>query len=375
MMKYQNTNRRGFVAGSTALSALGLNWPCIADAAVGTVPPPPPPPLSAFAKNPFIEDAALSPDAKTIAFLHNKGDQRILVIHDLATKKNKFIPSGDIKVRNIFFASPNHLIISTSQTAYVDVFVGGKDEYFSYLVFNLTTQKFWPLFSRMENYYPIAFGDINFHSRDGNHYITAKNVNRFLYQWELHEFNLDTEKNKVIDVEEEYPNWLFDKDGNAIAKSLTNDREKTWRLFIKENKTWKKILTEKYQISRPSLICFGEKPNELIVTYREGAFDGQYVRVNTDGSVAGIIPGGKDASNILIHPVTKSFAGLEFNSEWPEYQLNNPVLQAMNKSASEYYDGFRFKFLGHAKDIRKNSHLFRRPGQPRKLCPDGFFDG
>ena len=359
-MKNLSTDRRHFISGSVALGSMCFSWPNMTEAAEGALPPPPP--LSAFANNANIEDAALSPDAKTIAFVHNKGDQRLLVIHDLVTKKNKFVPSGDIKVRSIFFASPEHLIITTSQSGFVTIFTGGIGEYYQYIVFDLKDQKFWTMFHNSDNYYPLVFGQTNAYQRDGKYYLTAKNVNKISYDWELHEFDLDSKKNKILDGNSEQTDWLLDQNGNLIARGITNDKAKTWELYLREGKKWKKILTEKYEIFSPGIQCLGEKGTDIIINYGEGPFKDEYVKINLDGSLGGIIPEGKNAISVLTHPVTKRFAGLSFNSEWIEYQYSQPTLKSINEAAGEFYADYRYRFYDFATDIRKTLVYYEGQG-------------
>ena len=99
-------------------------------------------PLAAYGDLPTIEQIAISPDGKLPAIDLVKGDQRSVLVQDIAAQKVVTgIKLGDAKVRDLRFAGDDHVIITTSKTSGMLGVMIDRSEWSVANDFNLTTHK------------------------------------------------------------------------------------------------------------------------------------------------------------------------------------------------------------------------------------------
>lgn len=115
-------DRRAMVAGMGALSLNGIVAKAIAEATDVPAPAPtkselpPRPSIETYVRSPEIEDVSLSPDGKRIALITKNAGAYVLVTYEIATDKTSHLRLGEAKIRSVFWASNNHVMISTSTT-------------------------------------------------------------------------------------------------------------------------------------------------------------------------------------------------------------------------------------------------------------------
>ncbi|MEO8113445.1 MAG: S9 family peptidase, partial [Phenylobacterium sp.] len=111
-----------FLAALAALSAA----PCAAA------------PLELYGRLPNIEAVAISPDGNKLGVILTDGEQRKILIEDLTDRKrDRLLGVGAAKVRDLDWAGPDHLIITTSRTAIIQDVIAPRAEYFMAFDYNL----------------------------------------------------------------------------------------------------------------------------------------------------------------------------------------------------------------------------------------------
>ena len=91
---------------------------------------------------PDFEDVALSPQATRLAFARTDGDVRIVSIYSFAEQKITYaLRVGAEKLRSLFWADDDHLLIETSTTAHAWGLEGGRDEWWMAQVVNARTKR------------------------------------------------------------------------------------------------------------------------------------------------------------------------------------------------------------------------------------------
>ena len=86
----------------------------------GDATPPSAPPVEAYASLPALDQVVLSPDGARLAFIGvTPQGQRRLGVRSLAGEALGAVDLGDKKVRDVFWADNDHVVITTSE--YTDI--------------------------------------------------------------------------------------------------------------------------------------------------------------------------------------------------------------------------------------------------------------
>src|SRR5579871_766146 len=87
-------------------------------------------PLEAYGRLPSVEDVALSPDGSKLAFIRTTADVRVMAI--VAVADHKLLGGaklGEVKLRRLWWADDDHLLIMTSATEQANGTIGRAIEY------------------------------------------------------------------------------------------------------------------------------------------------------------------------------------------------------------------------------------------------------
>src|SRR4051812_41227995 len=71
-------------------------------------------PLETYGRLPSVEDVALSPSGKRLAFVRTRENQRLIAIADLPNTLLTRMNFGEVKLRRHAWADDDHLMITTS---------------------------------------------------------------------------------------------------------------------------------------------------------------------------------------------------------------------------------------------------------------------
>jgi hypothetical protein len=99
-------------------------------------------PLESYGKLPNIEAVAVGPDGTAVAIVLTDGAARKLLIEGTADHKVvEAFSLGAAKVRDVQWAGPQHLIVTTSQTAELREAIAPRGEFMLAFDLNLATHK------------------------------------------------------------------------------------------------------------------------------------------------------------------------------------------------------------------------------------------
>jgi hypothetical protein len=92
-------------------------WAVILIPAISSVPAPArAAPLETYGRLPGLENVALAPNGKRIAFIRTRENQRLIAIADLPNTFLARMSIGEVKLRHLQWADDDHLMITTSST-------------------------------------------------------------------------------------------------------------------------------------------------------------------------------------------------------------------------------------------------------------------
>jgi dipeptidyl aminopeptidase/acylaminoacyl peptidase len=218
---------------------LGLTLVVFASAAAATSPAPLD--VGAYSRLPNTELVQLSPSGERLASVVVNGDQRQIVIRDLAGKVLYTGPMGDTKVRNLAWAGDDHFIVFTSFTRFADLFRDGW-EVEQAVVGNLATGRAFVVFANETSILHSTFGYRGAIQKDGHWYglfggVTMNKTRGFDATLnsnatvDLYQVDLDSNvAERLASAGGREQNWAVDASGTIVATSDYDEHSGTWKL-------------------------------------------------------------------------------------------------------------------------------------------------
>ena len=273
------------------------------------------PPLSVYGRLPNVEQVEISPDGKKLAIAVTDGEKRMLLIRNTdSTKLLAGLDMGTTKLRGVRWAGPDHVLITTSNTADVFGLSGPKREYLMGFDYNLVTRKQKLLMSSQEDSMNVILSTPVVRFIDSVPYAFVEGVYFQNNQGMdvLYKINLKTGGTYRLDrgASEDTDDWLVSLDGQPLAQSLYNEKQGAWSLKIKAERGWSTVektvskmgsrgLSGLGRDGRSVLVWMTDEDDEDETVLREYALDGTHV----------VVPGSAKYDRLIHAPDGSSLVG------------------------------------------------------------------
>ncbi|RYG34789.1 MAG: hypothetical protein EON93_07525, partial [Burkholderiales bacterium] len=257
---------------AVALSASFMAAPAIAQGA-GAVEPAP---LSAYGALPSLELVQLSPSGKQLAFITVSGEERMLVLLDLATKaQTGGVSVGQAKVRNLDWLGEAKILITTSKTENLpelglfntelwtaQIYDPGKKKIISILtnsqgdVLNKRGSLFQALFSppnvvQTPNGPELLVRAFNFDNPD---------------RLDMYRIDLETGRGRLAEVMGmDVTDYQLDPSGKSVAKGEYDKVGKIWKLQLRGDGGFREMWRTDAPIDTPQLMGLGLQGASAII--------------------------------------------------------------------------------------------------------------
>jgi dipeptidyl aminopeptidase/acylaminoacyl peptidase len=239
--------------------------------------PAPAAPLEAYGKLPSIEQAALSPSGKRLAVITTNGEQRAIVVKDLATDSVVMrADTGAAKVRAIRWAAEDDLIIVSSQTTSLRESASTRAEWLKAFVLDLPSRKLTQLSYEGPNRGVRAGGTYILDTVSGIptvRVVGGKPTIFFLGRlWQDGQFRLtlfkapaDGRTPGVVEVGQfDTIDFTIGLDGQVAAQESYDDRTGRWSLKIRQGGGWRTVREVVAPTNPPSLLGLGRDGRSVI---------------------------------------------------------------------------------------------------------------
>jgi dipeptidyl aminopeptidase/acylaminoacyl peptidase len=249
-------------------------------------------PLAAYGKLPSIESAVVSPSGRALAVVVTNGEQRTIVIKDIATGAitlRGFI--GEHKVRDVQWAGDNHLVLVVSATLNNMEVMNGLREWLFASTIDLTTKKLKPLMQNSDKADMSAiFGYPIVRNFKGEPSIFVEGMVFSAGRGNLSLFRIDlgTGANRL--VEQGAPDtidWTVDAEGRPLGQELYNPGSGVWSLRLKTDGGWKEAVSATEKIDRPYLVGLGRDNASVVYAAPDKDQRWAWREARTDAAPAG----------------------------------------------------------------------------------------
>jgi dipeptidyl aminopeptidase/acylaminoacyl peptidase len=298
-------------------------------------------PLESYGRLPVIEDVAVSPDGQHIAISATTGEQRRILVRKTADDSLVFaMNAGDQKMRDVRWAGPNHIAVTTSQTTSVMDLTGPRREWFTAVVVDVRNQKVRRLLDRVESSMNVVIGEPKVRTVNGKTYIYAQGIH-FIDETGLlsvfrHEVN--TGKTELVEAADKaIDDWEISPGGVPFAKSLYEQEIGRWTVRLKTDAGWKPIETHILPFGSPRLSGLGRSDASVVTWVLADSGDTWVLR---EYSPNGAVDLPNEFDSLLFDPAThRLIGGYELVGEEGRHTFFDPTADAAWKSIARVYKG------------------------------------
>jgi dipeptidyl aminopeptidase/acylaminoacyl peptidase len=248
-------------------------------------------PLAAYGKLPSIEQATISPSGHAVAVVVTNGEQRTVVVKDLASDQVTLRGLlGDNKIRSVQWAGDKHLVVVASATLTSFDVQDGFREWFFGSTINLATKKLTPMMRRSQKADMATIFDFPIvRNYRGEPAVFVQGVIFSGGRGRLSLFRIDLETGADRLVAEGSPDtidWTVDSQGQVLAEETYNPGSGDWALRVHTPNGWRQAAAVNAKIDRPVMIGLGR--DGASVVYGQRGDDQRWVwrEIKADGSPA-----------------------------------------------------------------------------------------
>lgn len=229
-------------------------------------------PLEAYGRLPNIEAATISPDGKKLGLILTDGERRQIRVYppeDPADAQTLLV--GDAKIRDLRWADPQTLLITSTKTASIVGLMGPRREYALVFAFDLAKKRGRNLMDGAGGSLNVAYGEPIVREVDGAPVVFLQGVHFVDHEGRLSLFRTPVDGREAELVEtgsRDTRDWLVNAEGRPIAQVLHNDRNGGWSLRVRGEAGWRTVAEGADEDATPSLLGLGRDGRSALVHQR-----------------------------------------------------------------------------------------------------------
>ena len=277
-------------------------------------------PLELYGRLPSIEQAAVSPSGKLVAYIVTDGEKRTIAVESVPERKPIFVgQAGHTKVRDLAWATDEHLLITSSTTDISVEFAGAaKDERYVPFDLNLRTGNLLPLLGDAHGVryvMNINYGPLDIRTIDGKPIVFARGF-RFLNGTpESALFRVDL-SGDFATLEESGGthlryDWIVSSGGAPTARTSYDDKSATWKLMLKTaGGGWRTVEQLNAPIETPDIDGVGRDGKSVLISTVDDKVGTRWREVSVESGVSTELDEASGHPNAIHDPATGRLIGV-----------------------------------------------------------------
>lgn len=228
-------------------------------------------PLEAYGRLPALEEIALSPDGRRLAYVSALECERIVLVQELESRTIiAALKAGADKLRDLAWAGPGHLLVTTSATSPERGF-DDRGERAVTQIYDVKTRAFRPLLRRTARAPDVLLGAPMVREVDGKTAVFvmtpyADNGPRAA----LFAVDVGTGERKIVDMAPWGTlRWIVDAAGVPIAKTRYDPKQRRWTLEMRKDGAWVDAFTTDAEIDLPAVAGLSADGAALVIAQDE----------------------------------------------------------------------------------------------------------
>jgi len=265
-----------------------------------------PAPISAYAALPAIDGVAVSPEGSTLAYIRRSPDGDAVIAQARTGEILVTIDVSDRAARSVFWASPDHVVISSTVNDKLP-YTTSANLYEQLDIVNVRNRRVARALRSADRAILTAnFGPATVGAYRGRPvmYLRTYTVENSAYTYDLYRVDLDDGRGRLHQTgAEDTNNYLVRPDGEVLARTTYDHETGAWRLLASRGGNWTEIMSRRSLLDPPSMVGFGQSHGTVLVSEdreEEGPVlveislaDGSEVVRHDTGSLTGAVRNGQ----------------------------------------------------------------------------------
>ena len=274
---------------------------------------------------PNIKSVSISPDGQHYAFIKQTEEGNLFAIVNIAD--NKMIGganAGELKARSVYFATNNHVILSTSKKM-SSMRIRGNWEQSGAVVYNLKTKKMTALAKRVKDLF-IAQGGlgriVGINAEENQVYMPAyigsRDPSNSLFRINLDNLSARRHSRGNSNVRD----WFVNKNGQVIAREEFSEREQDHSVLSYTSDKWETVYRLKTDIPEIAVVAVSQYGEKVIFESNIDNYDAVYSMSLQDGAISEPMfqEDETDIDGVLTNRINREFIGVLYSGLLPNYQ-------------------------------------------------------
>ena len=321
-----------------------------------------PAPLAAVGARPSREMVKLSPSGERLAFITVTGEERTLVLLDLATKAQVGGAGvGLAKVRDLEWIGEERVLVTTSKTETIPQLGIFKEELFSSQIYDLDRSRIIEVLKDTRRVFPILFSSANVtQGEDPQVFVRAFSFDN-PERLDLFRVDLQNGRGRLFEVMgRNVDDFVLDPSGKSLARSEYDARSQTWSLHLRRGGGFHSTWQTDAPIDAPDLIGLGLNGDSVIIAAdrpdlnQEGREAAEFFDVNLATGDWRPVRFDFSPQGLLFHPTTYRLMGAtQMTDEGRVYAFADSVGANLWRQVAQTFAGRSPELVSWSNDLRK----------------------
>jgi dipeptidyl aminopeptidase/acylaminoacyl peptidase len=330
-----------------------------------------PAPISVYGALPSLELVQLSPSGKQLAFVTVSGEERMLVLLDLATKaQTGGVSVGQAKVRNLDWIGETKILITTTKTENLPEIGLFNTELPTAQIYDPGKKKLIPILTNSQGQVLNKRGGL-FQGLFSTPNIVqtpegpALLVRAFNFdtpdRLDMYRVDIETGRARLAEVMgNDVDDYLLDPSGKSIAKGEYDRVGKIWKLQLSGDSGFRETHRMDAPIETPQLMGLGLQGNSVIVYADRPDMtpadkeDAKFYDVNLQTGVWRPVRFEFRPTSLLFHPVTRRLIGAtEISDTGPVYAFVDPAARTLWENVQRSFAGKAPRLVSWSDDFKQ----------------------